>query len=191
MITVVDNEFQLFTRYTWRTVPLRNLQLCRHLFQLRVCRTPRQLGLLWWGAYILAYHDQGIFSSNQMEFYLYSSKIPYPLETTEVQTASRRAIHLWTGRDAAHVLTASHSKSGSVYSSYAQTVVGSRHTRNEPNGESLNHHLSCRGCNQVWSPWSHFLWRADALCRRFLGQDTNVLHAHLLPLDITWYGLSN
>ncbi|KAG1811488.1 uncharacterized protein BJ212DRAFT_1448435 [Suillus subaureus] len=74
-------------------------------------------------------------------------KIPYPLETTEVQTASRRAIHLWTGRDAAHVLTASHSKPGSVYSSYAQTVVGSRHSA--CNGESLNHHLSCKSCNQT------------------------------------------
>ncbi|KAG2110370.1 uncharacterized protein F5147DRAFT_690339 [Suillus discolor] len=76
-------------------------------------------------------------------------KIPYPLETTEVQTASRRAIHLWTGRDAAHVLTASHSKPGSVYSSYAQTVVGSRHARSALDGESLNHHLSCKGCNQT------------------------------------------
>lgn len=74
-------------------------------------------------------------------------KIPYPLETTEVQTASRRAIHLWTGRDAAHVLTASRSKPGSVYSSYAQTVVGSRHSALI--GESLNHHLSCKGCNQI------------------------------------------
>ncbi|KAG2150275.1 uncharacterized protein EDB93DRAFT_342312 [Suillus bovinus] len=76
-------------------------------------------------------------------------KIPYPLETTEVQTASRRAIHLWTGRDAAHVLTASRSKSGSVYSSYAQTVVGSRHARSALDGELLNHHLSCKGCNQA------------------------------------------
>ncbi|KAG1728086.1 hypothetical protein EDB19DRAFT_168367 [Suillus lakei] len=76
-------------------------------------------------------------------------KIPYPLETTEVQTASRRAIHLWTGRDAAHVLTASRSKPGSVYSSYAQTVVGSRRAQSELNGESLNHHLSCKGCNQT------------------------------------------
>lgn len=76
-------------------------------------------------------------------------KIPYPLETTEVQTASRRAIHLWTGRDAAHVLTASRSKPGSVYSSYAQTVVGSRHAGSALNGESLNHHLSCKGCNQT------------------------------------------
>ncbi|KAG0699912.1 hypothetical protein DFH29DRAFT_808256 [Suillus ampliporus] len=76
-------------------------------------------------------------------------KIPYPLETTEVQTASRRAIHLWTGRDAAHVLTASHSQPDSVYSSYAQTVVGSRHGQSGLNGESLNHHLFCKGCNQT------------------------------------------
>ncbi|KAG1723842.1 uncharacterized protein EDB91DRAFT_1166836 [Suillus paluster] len=76
-------------------------------------------------------------------------KIPYPLETTEVQTASRRAIHLWTGRDAAHVMTATRSQPGSVYSSYAQTVVGSRHARSERNGESLIHHSSCKGCNQT------------------------------------------
>ncbi|KAF9047190.1 hypothetical protein BDZ89DRAFT_1099279 [Hymenopellis radicata] len=31
-------------------------------------------------------------------------KIPFPLETTEVQTASRRAIHLWTGRDAVNTV---------------------------------------------------------------------------------------
>ncbi|KAG6335268.1 hypothetical protein ID866_3824 [Astraeus odoratus] len=53
-------------------------------------------------------------------------KIPYPLESSEVQTASQRAFHLWTGRDAAQVLTASRSKPSSVYSSYAHTVVGSR-----------------------------------------------------------------
>ncbi|KAG2097758.1 uncharacterized protein F5147DRAFT_641153 [Suillus discolor] len=87
--------------------------------------------------------DEGHKSSHIM------IKIPYPLETTEVQTASRRAIHLWTGRDAAHVLTASRSKPGSVYSSYAQTVVGSRHARSALDGESLNHRLSCKGCNQT------------------------------------------
>ncbi|KAF8916216.1 hypothetical protein CPB85DRAFT_1490287 [Mucidula mucida] len=52
-------------------------------------------------------------------------KIPFPLETTEVQTASRRAIHLWTGRDAANVTRApSPSKASSVVSGYAKTVMG-------------------------------------------------------------------
>lgn len=95
-----------------------------------------------------------IVSSGQMGLYLCSFKIPYPLETTEVQTASRRAIHLWTGRDAAHVLSSSHSRQGSMYSSYAQTIVGSRRAHNS---ESLNHHLSCRGCNQVRSSPPSFL----------------------------------
>ncbi|KAG1780931.1 hypothetical protein EV702DRAFT_1250482 [Suillus placidus] len=94
--------------------------------------------------------DGGHISSHIMiKAFLIFLSIPYPLETTEVQTASRRAIHLWTGRDAAHVLTASCSKPGSVYSSYAQTVIGSRHARSAVNGESLNHHLSCKGCNQT------------------------------------------
>ncbi|KAH7913852.1 hypothetical protein BJ138DRAFT_1145144 [Hygrophoropsis aurantiaca] len=75
-------------------------------------------------------------------------KIPYPLETTEVQTASRRAIHLWTGRDAANVLSAPRSKPGSVYSSYAQTVVGSRHQPNRTEEESEDHQMTCNGCNK-------------------------------------------
>ncbi|KAJ6497241.1 hypothetical protein DFH09DRAFT_1336882 [Mycena vulgaris] len=50
--------------------------------------------------------------------------IPYPLDTDKVQTASRRAIHLWQGRDAASV---GHQPAqiSSVVSSYTRTVVGS------------------------------------------------------------------
>ncbi|KAG9312852.1 hypothetical protein JVU11DRAFT_6283 [Chiua virens] len=76
-------------------------------------------------------------------------KIPYPLETTQVQTASRRAMFLWTGRDAAQVLTASHSRPSSVYSSYAKTVVGSRMqlaTQDEP---PEDHHIICDGCHET------------------------------------------
>ncbi|KIJ20721.1 hypothetical protein PAXINDRAFT_174193 [Paxillus involutus ATCC 200175] len=76
-------------------------------------------------------------------------KIPYPLETHEVQTASRRAIHLWTGRDAAHVLTESRSKPSSVYSSYAQTVVGSRMQLIARDDPPEDHRVICNGCNET------------------------------------------
>ncbi|KAJ7087724.1 hypothetical protein C8R43DRAFT_908811 [Mycena crocata] len=71
-------------------------------------------------------------------------KIPYPLETDEVQTASRRAIHLWQGRDAASVghQALKPSKASSVVSSYARTVVGSG-TRLPPEED---HHIFCHGC---------------------------------------------
>ncbi|KAG6381486.1 hypothetical protein JVT61DRAFT_67 [Boletus reticuloceps] len=76
-------------------------------------------------------------------------KIPYPLETHEVQTASRRAIHLWTDRDAAHVLTTPHSKPSSVYSSYAQTVVGSRMRLAAQDDPPEDHRIICDGCREV------------------------------------------
>ncbi|KAJ7017714.1 hypothetical protein C8F04DRAFT_970323 [Mycena alexandri] len=71
-------------------------------------------------------------------------KIPYPLETDEVQTASRRAIHLWQGRDAASVghQPPKPSKASSVISSYARTVIGSG-TRLPPDED---HHIFCHGC---------------------------------------------
>jgi len=73
-------------------------------------------------------------------------KIPYPLETDEVQTASRRAIHLWQGRDAANVghQPPKPSKASSVVSSYARTVIGSG-TRLPPDED---HHIFCHGCGQ-------------------------------------------
>lgn len=76
-------------------------------------------------------------------------KIPYPLESNEVRTASRHAIHLWTGRDAAQVLTAPRSKPSSVYSSYAQTVVGSRMQLNLQDDVPEDHHINCNGCNET------------------------------------------
>ncbi|KAJ6519119.1 hypothetical protein C8R45DRAFT_950302 [Mycena sanguinolenta] len=73
-------------------------------------------------------------------------KIPYPLETDEVQIASRRAIHLWQGRDAASVGVGHQpqkpSKAGSVISSYARTVIGSG-PRLPPDED---HHIFCHGC---------------------------------------------
>ncbi|KAJ7210554.1 hypothetical protein GGX14DRAFT_451130 [Mycena pura] len=71
-------------------------------------------------------------------------KIPYPLETDEVQLASRRAIHLWQGRDAASVGRQPFKppKANSVVSSYARTVVGSG-PRLPPDND---HHVYCNGC---------------------------------------------
>ncbi|KAF7373269.1 Kinase-like protein [Mycena sanguinolenta] len=71
-------------------------------------------------------------------------KIPYPLETDEVQIASRRGIHLWQGRDAASVghQPQKPSKAGSVISSYARTVIGSG-PRLPPDED---HHIICHGC---------------------------------------------
>ncbi|KAJ7625539.1 hypothetical protein FB45DRAFT_68258 [Roridomyces roridus] len=74
-------------------------------------------------------------------------KIPYPLETDEVQTASRRAIHLWQGRDAASVghQPPKPAKAASVVSSYARTVVSSGGPRSP---SEKDHHLQCHGCGQ-------------------------------------------
>ncbi|KAF9461245.1 hypothetical protein BDZ94DRAFT_1264328 [Collybia nuda] len=73
-------------------------------------------------------------------------KIPYPLERTELQTASQRALHLWTGRDAASVgLSVPRSKPSSVVSSYTRTVVGSGTRLIQ--GPSDDHQLFCNGCS--------------------------------------------
>ncbi|KAJ7066389.1 hypothetical protein C8F01DRAFT_1052447 [Mycena amicta] len=73
-----------------------------------------------------------------------SIKIPYPLETDEVEMASRRANYLWQGRDAASVglqpLLAP--KANSVISGYSRTVVGGG-TRLPP---ETDHHMYCNGC---------------------------------------------
>ncbi|GLB41855.1 putative protein with zinc-binding domain, present in Dystrophin, CREB-binding protein [Lyophyllum shimeji] len=74
-------------------------------------------------------------------------KIPYPLETTELEIASRRAIHLWTGRDAASVgLPIPRSKPSSVVSSYARTVVGTGPRLAKT--PSDDHHLLCSECSR-------------------------------------------
>jgi hypothetical protein len=96
-------------------------------------------------------------SSNQRVFTLVDTcpQIPYPLETNEVQTASRRAIHLWTGRDGP--IVASRSKPGSVVSSYARTIVGGPNSRtihhpldsSSDLGGEQNHGLFCSGCSMV------------------------------------------
>ncbi|KAF9525381.1 hypothetical protein CPB83DRAFT_859742 [Crepidotus variabilis] len=71
-------------------------------------------------------------------------KIPYPLENTELKNASRRALHLWTGRDAANVAFGnSGPKAGSEISSYAQTMIGIAQDRS-----SEDHRLWCNCCGQ-------------------------------------------
>jgi len=73
-------------------------------------------------------------------------KIPYPLEITELQTASRTAVNLWTGRDASSVMKPV-SKPSSVYSSYAHTVVGSSVKPPIPEEREDDHHKFCNACN--------------------------------------------
>ncbi|KDQ61360.1 hypothetical protein JAAARDRAFT_30782 [Jaapia argillacea MUCL 33604] len=77
-------------------------------------------------------------------------KIPFPLESTEVEIQSRRALNLWTGRDAASVgfsIPRSRSRAGSIVSSYARTVIGSR--KDSGNSTSaLDHQTLCNNCGQ-------------------------------------------
>ncbi|EPQ56589.1 hypothetical protein GLOTRDRAFT_138279 [Gloeophyllum trabeum ATCC 11539] len=72
-------------------------------------------------------------------------KIPYPLETTEVQTASKRAKHLWRCRDAADVGCDPVPDSPPM-SSYAKTVVGSGKKGAESVRDTMDHHILCDGC---------------------------------------------
>ncbi|KAF8587942.1 hypothetical protein K439DRAFT_1385302 [Ramaria rubella] len=77
-------------------------------------------------------------------------KIPYPLESTEVETASKRAISLWHGRDRPDIQRPRGlRRSSSQDSGHDRTVVGSRAAR-RPHSEHANgndeHHLPCRAC---------------------------------------------
>ncbi|KAJ7574428.1 hypothetical protein C8J56DRAFT_1008024 [Mycena floridula] len=75
-------------------------------------------------------------------------KIPYPLERNEVQTASKRAMHLWTGRDAPSVLNAvtnSMPKPGTSEMSFAHTVMmGKQKYQSSPD----DHHIFCGSCSK-------------------------------------------
>jgi len=73
-------------------------------------------------------------------------KIPYPLESTEVQTASKRAKHLWT-RDAANVGCVPCPGSPDM-SCYARTVVGSTTKGSDADGDLLDHRTLCDGCSR-------------------------------------------
>ncbi|KAL5537219.1 hypothetical protein ACEPAF_1042 [Sanghuangporus sanghuang] len=84
-------------------------------------------------------------------------KIPIPLNSNKVQTASRRARQLWQGRDAPNV---QRSLADSLNDADGMTVIGSNgrghngapsHSRAlSRNGEvrSMDHHILCKGCNQ-------------------------------------------
>ncbi|KAG8899112.1 hypothetical protein FRB99_006936 [Tulasnella sp. 403] len=76
-------------------------------------------------------------------------KIPYPLDSTEVAFASRRARVLWSGRDAATIdamtkRITSRSRSNSIDSANATTVIASAR-RGEQN--AMDHMMKCNGCN--------------------------------------------
>lgn len=75
----------------------------------------------------------------------------------QLRNASRHALHLWKGRDAAHVAFGSRrSRDGSEESSYAQTLIGNgpRHRSN-----LSDHNLLCSGCSRVvLSPLQPSIW---------------------------------
>jgi len=71
-------------------------------------------------------------------------KIPIPLESSEVKTASKRAVHLWHGRDAANVGYYNSTESASPY---AKTIVGSS-GEHDLNRSPEDHDILCRGCNK-------------------------------------------
>ncbi|KAG8876592.1 hypothetical protein FRB98_007236 [Tulasnella sp. 332] len=79
-------------------------------------------------------------------------KIPYPLDSTEVAFASRRARVLWSERDAATIdattkRVAPRSRSNSIDSSYAATVVATKRPRGGGLSDPLDHMMKCNGCN--------------------------------------------
>ncbi|TFK51852.1 hypothetical protein OE88DRAFT_1718587 [Heliocybe sulcata] len=72
-------------------------------------------------------------------------KIPYPLESTEVQTASKRAKHLWNGRDAAKIGCEPCPGSPDM-SCYARTVVSSSAKESDAGLGMTDHRMLCDGC---------------------------------------------
>ncbi|KXN92381.1 hypothetical protein AN958_06999 [Leucoagaricus sp. SymC.cos] len=75
-------------------------------------------------------------------------KIPYPLGTTQVQNASRRAIFLWKGRDAASVgYSAVGPQPSQDLADYARTVVGTGSPSTTLLDSPDNHQLSCNSCH--------------------------------------------
>ncbi|KAF9454221.1 hypothetical protein P691DRAFT_692748, partial [Macrolepiota fuliginosa MF-IS2] len=74
-------------------------------------------------------------------------KIPFPLGTTQVQNASRRAMFLWKGRDAANVgYSAVGPQTDQDVPNYARTVVGSGTSSTTLLDSPDNHQLSCNNC---------------------------------------------
>lgn len=74
-------------------------------------------------------------------------KIPFPLGTTQVQNASRRAILLWKVRDAANVgYPAAGHESTQDMANYAGTVVGTGSSSTTLLDSPDNHQISCNQC---------------------------------------------
>ena len=87
-------------------------------------------------------------------------KIPFPLQQHEVRTASRRAMHLWAGRDAqGNGKPAMMNddlmglEKNAMLSDYDGTVLGDKKGRNSMNGGSkgadpLDHRIQCNECGK-------------------------------------------
>ncbi|KAH8116476.1 hypothetical protein DFH11DRAFT_1725254 [Phellopilus nigrolimitatus] len=80
-------------------------------------------------------------------------KIPIPLNSSKVQTASRRARQLWTGRDSLYVqrTPSRRVRADSLWEADAVTIIGSgsKHARGGLcDRKALDDRIACRGCNQ-------------------------------------------
>jgi len=122
-------------------------------------------------------------------------QIPYPLETTELQNASRRALHLWTGRDAANVgLVIPGSKAGSEISSYAQTMIGSGSSRDRPSTSNDDHRMFCNGCGHVrYSSLIIYPWLTSLTFQLIVGVRYQCAHCPSKPsaFSLVWLGARN
>jgi len=77
-------------------------------------------------------------------------KIPLPIESAEVRSASERARALLSGRDAPALgAPGPRPRANSFESSYQQTVIGPpRSSDRKGNRASMEHHILCRACNR-------------------------------------------
>ncbi|KAH8120065.1 hypothetical protein DFH11DRAFT_1739314 [Phellopilus nigrolimitatus] len=80
-------------------------------------------------------------------------KIPIPLNSSKVQTASRRARQLWTGRDLLYVqrTPSGRVRADSLREADTVTIIGSgsKHARGSRcDRKALDHRIACKGCNQ-------------------------------------------
>lgn len=74
-------------------------------------------------------------------------KIPYPLETTELQSASRRALHLWS-KDAANVGFAAPRSKAESEISYAHTLIVPS-PRDGLSHSPGDHRILCNNCHRM------------------------------------------
>lgn len=86
-----------------------------------------------------------------------SPKVPYPLSSDEVDAASRKAISLWTGRDAPNLQTSNSPSDGSRRpstgahsggSNYADTVIGNPADSSRSGSHRMDHGMMCNGCGR-------------------------------------------